>query len=563
MGTPRLWAFAGVLALVLTSALGSVGFAATERSAPQIAWSPCYRQLGLGAFECGTLSVPLVYSGNNGGDERAAGADDAGPRISIAVIRLPASDTQHRIGSMFINPGGPGGSGVEFALFARFLFPAAVLARFDVVGFDPRGIFRSTQLRCFNSTAEWAPYFTPFAFPSDEEEERVWIAADRYLDRACAARGGAIRDHMATANVARDLDRLRAAVGDSQLTYAGYSYGSYLGVTYANLFPNRVRALIVDGVLDPIAWATGVGNEGRTIPFSTRLHSDQGAQATLREFFRLCDRGVGCAFAPKSAERYARLAERLRDEPLLIRDPVTGVVLFEFNYSLLIANSLGAMYQSGAWPFFAEFLAFLEAQAGADDLKASLAAFHKSLGLTPMLPDPDYVNAIEGPPGVFCSDTDNPDSYAAWSRQGALADERFGYFGRIWTWISGICAEWPGSDRDRYIGPFTRSTSNPVLVIGNSFDPATRYEGAVTVSRLLPRSRLLTVHGWGHTSLLMSACADAAVTAYLVNLALPANGTVCEQDAVPFASAPLSVASAANTRARGTLIPNALARAMR
>jgi pimeloyl-ACP methyl ester carboxylesterase len=521
--------------------------------------------LGLGDFECGSLSVPLVYTGDNDDQDRAEGNDDGSARISLAVIRLPASDRPHRIGSMFINPGGPGGSGVDFALFARFLFSPEILARFDVVGFDPRGIFRSTQLRCFNSPAEWAPFFTPFAFPSNDEEERIWIAADRYLDSACARRGGAIRDHMSTANVARDLDRLRAAVGDKQLTYVGYSYGSYLGVTYANLFPSRVRALIVDGVLDPIAWATGVGHEGRTVPFSTRLHSDQGAQATLQEFFRLCDRGVGCAFAPRSAERYAELGERLKDEPLLIRDPATGKVVFEFNYSLLIANTLGAMYSSGSWPSFAQFLAFLEAQVGADDLRASLAAFHSSLGLGPKLADPDYRNDIEGFPGVACSDSDNPRSYSAWSKQGALADKRFGYFGRIWTWISSICAEWPGTDTGRYIGPFTRSTANPVLVIGNNFDPATRYEGAVTVSGLLPKSRLLTVHGWGHTSIFVSACADAATTAYLVNLTLPAKGTVCEQDAVPFAAAPLSVQRAANANAgaRAALIPEALARAMR
>jgi pimeloyl-ACP methyl ester carboxylesterase len=553
---PRFPAFVTVVVLVLTTVLGAVGVAAAEKSSSQIVWSPCYRDTGLGDFECGSLSVPLVYSGKNDGsgnddDDRARGNDDGGARISIAVVRLPASDRQHRIGSMFINPGGPGGSGVDFALFARFLFSPDILARFDVVGFDPRGIFRSTQLRCFNSPEEWGPYFTPFAFPSNDEEEQAWIKSDRFLDKACAARGGAIRDHMSTANVARDMDRLRAAVGDKQLTYVGYSYGSYLGVTYANLFPSRVRALIVDGVLDPVAWATGVGREGDTIPFSTRLRSDQGAQATLQEFFRLCDRGAGCAFAPKSAKRYAELAERLRDEPLLIRDPATGQVLFEFNYSLLIANTLGAMYDSASWPGFAQFLAFLEAQAGPDDLKASLAAFHASLGLPARLADPD---------------SDNPDSYSAWSRQGALADKRFGYFGRIWTWASSICAEWPGRDKDRYVGPFTRSTANPVLVIGNNFDPATRYEGAVTVSGLLPKSRLLTVHGWGHTSIFVSACADAAVTAYLVNLTLPARGTVCQQDLVPFAPAPPSVqraATNANANARAALIPDAIVRAMR
>ena len=148
------------------------------------------------------------------------------------------------------------------------------------------------------------------------DELAQWIAADRRLVDACDQRGGRIADHMATADVARDMDSLRAALGDAQLTYAGVSYGSYLGVTYANMFPDRVRALVVDGVLDPIAWSTGRGGEAATLPFSTRLHSDVGAQATLNEFFRLCDAGGSrCAFSGGAAARYAALAQRLLQHP--------------------------------------------------------------------------------------------------------------------------------------------------------------------------------------------------------------------------------------------------------
>jgi pimeloyl-ACP methyl ester carboxylesterase len=512
------------VAFVALLCIGFALFAGRGEAAPAkptIAWSKCYAQLG--PFQCGTVQVPLDY-------DRPQGAT-----ISIAVVRLPATDPARRIGSLFLNPGGPGGSGIDFTLFAGpFLYSDEVRARFDLVGFDPRGIMRSTALRCFGNPRQWEPYFTPFAFPMTPEQEQIWIAADRYLIDACDQRGGAIGDHMATANVARDLDVLRQAVGDAKLTYAGYSYGSYLGVTYANLFPGNVRALVVDGVLDPIAWSTGLGNQAATLPFSTRLKSHAGAQATLDEFFRLCDAGgAACAFSGASATRYRRLADRLLAEPLVITFPDGSVEVVD--YSALIGITLGHMYDSFSWPELAEILADLEARAGTAALAAEVRAARQQRAMfITKRGFPHYPNFVEGGTAVFCTDSDNPSSYAAWSTAGAAADGS-SYFGRIWTWISSPCAEWTGADADRYMGPFNKRTANPVLVVGTQFDPATRYEGALTVAGLLPGSALLTVHGWGHTSLFLSQCADAAVSRYLLAVVTPAAGTVCEQDAVPFA----------------------------
>ncbi len=501
------------------------GPAPASASAGSLHWTPCNEQ-----FQCATAWVPLDYDHPRRG------------KIAIALARLPATDPARRIGSLFLNPGGPGGSGVDYLLGAGpDLYTDEVRARFDLVGFDPRGIIRSTPLRCFDSPDEWEPYFTPFAFPLTREEERQWIEADRYLLHACDRRAGPIINHMSTANVARDLDVLRAAVGDAKLNYAGVSYGSYLGVTYANLFPRRVRALVVDGVLDPIAWSTGRGDEARRLPFSTRLHSEAGAQATLNEFFRLCDAGGrACAFAGDSAHRFAALARRLREEPAEITFPdgTTGVL----GYSDLIGITLGSMYDSLSWPDFAAFLADVEAQTTSAKRGAPVQAPQRprrpTYTPTRALRDSittDYENFVEGFPGVACSDSDNPDSYAAWSVAGAQADARFGYFGRIWTWVTSGCAEWHGFDRDRYMGPFNRVTANPILVVGNTFDPATRYEGAQIVDRLMPRSALLTVHGWGHTSLFLSGCADRAIARYLIRGETPPTGATCEQDEVPFA----------------------------
>jgi pimeloyl-ACP methyl ester carboxylesterase len=499
-------ALLGAVALML----GIGGQASIAAPKPKIAWSPCNRDLG--PFECGTVQVPLDYDTQSG-------------TISLSLVRLPATDPSRRIGSLFLNPGGPGGSGVDFTLFAGpFLYTDEVRARFDLVGFDPRGIIRSSAFRCFGNDKQWEPYFTPFAFPSNAEEEAIWIAADHYLDDACAQRGGRIGDHMSTANVARDLDLLRQAVGDDLLTYAGYSYGSFLGTTYANMFPDKVRALVVDGVLDPIAWTTGAPGQSN-LPFSTRLRSDAGAMATLSEFFRLCDAGE-CAFGPDSADRFAALAAKLKANP----EPI--------DYSGLIGTTLGAMYDSSSWEDFAQLLADLESAAGSSSttLQTRVEAFgHRPLYIAKR-GFPHYPNFVEGFPAVACGDSVNPDSYSAWSAAGAAADAQFGYFGRIWTWVSSICADWPTADADRYLGPFTKTTANPVLVVGNLFDPATRYEGAQSVAGLLPNSRLLTVHGWGHTSLFLSQCADQIVSTYLLTSAVPAPGTTCDQDFTPFAS---------------------------
>jgi pimeloyl-ACP methyl ester carboxylesterase len=508
--------------VVATLAFGCLGLAAADAvaapSKPKISWSKCFAEFG--PFECGTVQVPLDYDGSAGGT------------ISIALVRLPATDASHRIGSLFLNPGGPGGSGVDFTVFAGpFLFTPEVRARFDLVGFDPRGIARSTALRCFGNEKQWAPYFTPFAFPLTAEEEQVWIAADLYLDGACAQRGDQIIDHMSTANVARDLDVLRQAVGDDKLTYYGVSYGSYLGQVYANMFPGNFRALVIDGILDPIAWV----NAGGAIPFSTRLRSDAGAMATLNEFFRLCDLGgPRCAFGPHSASRFAEIATALLAEPTFVNVP--DVFVGELNYSIFIAITLGGLYNSPSWESFDDVLASIAAQVTSPVAPTLAPGFQPAFrpAFIAKRGFPRYVNAIEGFPAVACSDSENPDSYAAWSAAGAAADAAFGYFGRIWTWASSICAQWPGADADRYTGPFTTLTASPVLVVGTQFDPATRYEGALTVAGLLPSSRLLTVHGWGHTSLFLSACADEGIARYLVDVTLPAPGTVCEQDHVPF-----------------------------
>lgn len=286
----------------------------------------------------------------------------------------------------------------------------------------------------------------------------------------------------------------------------------------------------IDSVLNPIAWA----NDG-TIPFSTRLRSDHSALEELGEFFRLCDEGgPACAFAPSAAVRYEALAQRLRERPVQVTTPDGDS--FAYTYQYLVADSLGAMYWAGAWPFFAELLGFLEAQASATALGAARSEFQQRLdyGTKRGWPRPTLLEGLS----VACVDTDGPRHYGAWSAAADAAEAEFGHFGRIWTWISSVCAEWPFRNADRYAGPFTAATANPVLVVSNRFDPATSYAGALTVDALLPNSSLLTVEGWGHGVIGSSRCADRVIIDYLVEQASPPPGAGCQPDFVPFTGPP-------------------------
>jgi pimeloyl-ACP methyl ester carboxylesterase len=532
--------------LALPAAAGNQGGSGGGAAVPKLAWVACGDEAP--GFECATAQVPLDY-------DRPHGA-----KISLALTRLPATGPGRRIGSIFFNPGGPGGSGVDFLQgVGRFLYSDEVRARFDLVSFDPRGVARSTPLQCFETTEDALAATAPFPFPYTRAEERVWIQSDRKWQRACAERGGPILNHMSTANVARDMDLLRRAVGDRKMTYVGYSYGTAIGSTYANMFPDKVRAVVIDGVIDPVSYTTGRGDQAKTLPSDARLRSEQGAYDTLQGFLRLCDLGgPNCAFSGGNPKRrYDRLARRLIAEPAQLPDGQGGTV--PFTYNDLVGTTLGAMYDPSSWPELAELLQELDTLTSPARAAKALRTLRQHLRLNGRAP---YEQVLEGFAGVWCLDPINPDSPSAWAQAARRADRRDPYFGRPWIWFGSVCAQWPGHDSDRYLGPFNRQTANTVLVVGNRNDPATRYQDAVSTSRLLGRGRLLTVAGWGHTSLFLSSCADAYVSRYLLTGRVPPKGTVCQVDEVPFAE-PAPAASSAAASAHAYLLPPTLKAARR
>lgn len=553
------------LALALTAVVvapGAAGAASAERPAraaapapaaaavPALGWGACpegWTRDGVDptAFDCAVAAVPLDHD------------DPTGPTIDLAVKRLPASgDPAERIGTLFLNPGGPGGSGVGFVDSAEGAFPAEVLERFDVVGFDPRGVARSTPLACFPDldTAVETLFDLP-PFPVGTREQLRHFAAYRTYTDFCAGQVDEqpVIEHMSTADVARDLDLLRQAVGDEALTYAGYSYGTHLGDVYANLFPDRVRALVLDAVIEPVAWTTGESRrQALTETTSHRLRTGEGAYGTLQALLAECAAAgpEACALAAGGdpSGDYDRLAAALLDEPLVVVDAEGGET--RWTYADLVSTSLGALYDAGSYPALADLVAALLVLVDAREdgvapdaaTTARAAAAGERLATAADEPEPaeERVQISEGTDGVLCTDGDNPRRQRAWRTSAAAADAQGPYFGSAWVWSELACATWPVRADSRYTGPWDEETAAPVLVVGTRYDPATPYRDAVTVSEQLPGARLLTLEGWGHTALGASGCIDDAVARYLVDQQLPAEGTVCAADRRPFDPPPVS-----------------------
>jgi len=529
----RVTSVLATAATVLATLVGAASPAAAGGggpATPALSWQACAE--GPETARCAVAAVPLDYD------------KPRGATIDLALARIPATDPAGKLGTVFINPGGPGGSGVGLALggFGEFLRDN-LDGRFDVVGFDPRGVAGSTPLQCFAGAAEEDAFLAQLEvlFPYKREQERPYFDTSVQLADHCLARGATIARQMSTADVARDMDLLRRAVGDRKLTYLGFSYGTYLGNTYATLFPRNIRAMVIDVLLARRLWSSG-----------WQVKSDRVAtQAEFREFLRLCDEaGDDCAFfAPGgSAARWEKLARSLRAKPVTLPDGST------YSYDFLIADATGAMYGPEDWDAYGEYFDVIaDAVLGDQAATSRIAAMRGALQdrLRPARDEP-YPNGLDAYYGNQCADTEYPHSFAAFSAIGRYA-EAGSRFGPYWWWQNAPCARWPVAAA-RYVGPWTARTSAPVLVVGNYFDGVTDYAGAQASARLLRNSRLLSYAGWGHTAYGRSACTTDYVDAYLLTGALPPRGTVCPANPNPFLS---TAATRAAREAPQTVVPAA------
>lgn len=457
--------------------------------AQRLDWQPCD-----GGFQCARLLVPFDYS------------RPGWRRFSLPVIRLPAADPAERIGALVINPGGPGGSGVEYALGARSgEFTQAVLDRFDIVGFDPRGVGGSVPaVRCMTGP-QLDTYFATNDDPTDPAQLAAIVSESKLYAAQCARNAAALLPYLGTVSAAKDMDVLRAALGEPALTYLGKSYGTYLGASYAQQFPSRVRALVLDGAVDPTA--TGLQLD---------VAQAAGFETAFGQFAAWCATQTGCPLgaAGGAVAKVAGLLAGATSHPLvnLLGDgqPANG--------AMLLTGIAAALYVQQDWPVLKSALS--GAFGGDGTILVELAD-----SLMERNPNGTYSNLSDAELSVDCVDRPWPRSVSPFAAAAAAAAKAAPLFGAPIVWGSLPCAYWPV--------PATASTvraagARPILVVGDLHDPATPYQWAIDLSRDLASGVLLGWNGEGHTSYMEgSSCVNNIVDSYLISLKVPRSGTIC------------------------------------
>ncbi len=465
---------------------------ATAAAKPAIAWHDCDD-----GFRCGTLAVPL-----DAGNPRA---DPTGEHLDLAVIMRPARDRDARRGSLVVNPGGPGVSGVAFLRGAADSFPDAVQDAYDLVSFDPRGVGASHPVDCVKSLD---PLFDQELSPTTAAGRDALVAQFRAIATGCATNAGDVLTHLSTVETAHDLDRLRAALGDGHLDYVGYSYGTYLGALYAQEFPDRVGRMVLDGPVDPTL-------DGA----ATTLSQVRGFERSLDAFLAWCADDSTCSFHHDgdSAAAYDALRAKVAADPVAAKDQ-PGRVLDQTRFDTAVLSTLYA--GRPAWRSLERALTSTE--DGNSSTMLEIADAYEGRGA-----DGRDDGALEAFWATTCRDGPVVGDVAATE---ALAAEATRIAPRLGAYIvntSMACAVWPVPPLAP-TGPITAPGTPPILVVGTTRDPATPFEQAQALADQLSAGVLLTVAGSQHTSFAAgNACADRAVTRFLLAGRTPAAGTRC------------------------------------
>jgi pimeloyl-ACP methyl ester carboxylesterase len=442
------------------------------------------------SFGCGKLRVPLDYR------------DPSRKAIELFLVRVRMGGQQKRIGSLVVNPGGPGGSGVDAAVGLGLSLPADVLKRFDLVGFDPRGVGLSAPVECISGALkDKATALDPDATTTAAYQAQVALAKE--ISQSCLSKYGDDLQHYNTEETARDLDLVRQGVGDAKLTYLGYSYGTRLGSVYAQLFPKNVRALVLDGAVDP--------KQGEVASAETQA---AGFERAFNQFAADCKaRNAACLIGPDPRATVSRLLARARQAPIPGgsggRKATAGHVLLAV---------VSALYDRGDWAELESALA--DATNGNSSGIFTLADRYNERDSKG-----HYTNLADANIAVNCADSAEKVPDATVKKSLAAWRAKYPLFGTSLALGMLTCQQWTAP---REPLPAVRAAgAPPLLVIGTINDPATPYASAQVLARTLATGRLLTWRGEGHTAYPKTACVSAAVDAYLISLKVPARNATC------------------------------------
>ncbi|MCD4523381.1 alpha/beta hydrolase [Nocardioides sp. cx-173] len=453
----------------------------------QIDWEAC------GSNQCGTLTVPVDYR------------DPGGETIELNLLKVPAGDPEARVGSLVVNPGGPGAPGTSYAEQARQVFREPLTQAFDVVGFDPRGTGRSAPLDCLPDD-ELTEFLAVDPAPDDaaEEQELVDDLADFW--QGCAERSDTLVGHVTTAETARDMDVLRAALGEASLYYLGASYGTKLGATYAELFPDRVGRFVLDGAVD-------VGLPSR----AQSLGQARGFEVALRAYVEDCVEKGDCVLGDSVEEGLDTISELIDDidaEPLPTSDgreltvgsAFYGIVtpLYNRDYWRLLDQGLSTALEGDGTTLMLLADAYASRQGGRylDNSTEAIYAIN-------CLDDPYYVEPDEVEAQVPAFEKVSPT------------------FGRVFAWGLVNCKGIEVASSEPPLD-IRGEGAPPILVVGTTRDPATPYEWAVALAERLESGVLLTRDGDGHTAYNAgNECIDTTIEDYLIDDVVPDDGTEC------------------------------------
>lgn len=481
--------------LGLGGSLTTVPAAAEEPKTPRVEWGQCPEDVSAEAapseLQCATVTVPLDYG------------DPGGERIDLTISRLAAADPDRRRGVLMLNPGGPGGSGLALsALLVAQGLPSSVTDRYDLIGMDTRGIGHSAPVSCGFTTD--SPYYSnipPYAVDDAAVTAQAKIAEQAAEQCADNDHDGRLR-HLTTANTARDLDRIRAALGDEKLNYVGMSYGTQLGAVYATQFPGNVGRMVLDAPLDP------------TVSFEERtLAQTRGFQQVYESFLKACvkERCAIGATVEKANANVEKLLGDLTERPLKVGGR-------ELTQGLATTGIAAALYSELSWPF-------LETALGQALKGKGGALLYLADSYTGRSEDGRFSTQMTSFPAITCVDTTERPDRETLRRTEEAALRISPLFGSEGS--GGVCSVWPvpGDDAAKRVDA---TGSAPILVVGGKNDPATPYEWAPRLTEQLKTATLLTYEGEGHGAYLSgNECVTRQVDAYLIQGKLPARGATC------------------------------------